>query len=123
MVSEAQSRGEWPGFRRTFLDGREFGGSVEIEGWRVDCEGERVDLGGVRRVDAAEGGGRRVVEGLGIPGWGILGGADREEVAGEECFDFDFPWSIRDGGGITLKSSGRRGAEVCLGVMLSDSLA
>lgn len=49
----AQSRGEWAGARRTFLEGR-------VEAGRVEVVGERVERGGARRVEAEEGGGRRV---------------------------------------------------------------
>ena len=49
----AQSRGEWPGARRIFLLGREGGGREEVVG-------ERVEEGGLRRVEAWEGRGRRV---------------------------------------------------------------
>ena len=121
MVSEAQSRGEWPGLRRTFLEGREVGGSVDIEGWRVDCEDGGVELGGVRRVDAAEGGGRRVVEGLGIRGCGILGGAIGVEEMDEVYFGADVPLGLRDGGGMFLKSSRGRGEESCLRAVVGES--
>lgn len=61
----AQSRGEWPGSRRTFLEGRAEGASVEIEGARDELDGFRELDGGTRNVEAAEGGGRRVVDGFG----------------------------------------------------------
>lgn len=64
-VRYAQSRGEWPGSRRTFLEGREEGARVDAEGARLEVGGARERDGGARRVDAEEGGGRRVVEGLG----------------------------------------------------------
>jgi len=61
----AQSRGEWPGSRRTFLDGRIDGAKVDIEGARDRLDAFAGPDGGARNVEAAEGGGRRVVEGLG----------------------------------------------------------
>lgn len=61
----AQSRGEWPGSRRTFLEGRADGAWVDIDGARdiVDAFGEL--NGGPRNVEAGEGGGRSAVEGFG----------------------------------------------------------
>lgn len=64
-VRWAQSRGEWPGSRRTFLEGG------RVEGWRVEVERREAGArereesgGGARRVDAVEGGGAwRVEEG------------------------------------------------------------
>ena len=56
----AQSSGEWPGSRRTFLEGRVEGGRVEVDGERSeDVEGVRP--GGTRKMEAAEGGGWREV--------------------------------------------------------------
>lgn len=60
----AQSSGEWPGERRTFFEGREEGERVEVEGAREDGVGGRDRDDGPRRVEAAEGGGRRVDDGL-----------------------------------------------------------
>lgn len=82
-VRWAQSRGEWLGSRRTFFEGREPGARVEVEGARDVRGGLRVFGVGARRVEAAEGGGRRAVEGLG----GFLNG----EVVGVG----------RDGGGMS----------------------
>lgn len=81
----AQSRGEWPGARRTFFEGREEGGRLEVVGAR-----ERE--GGTRREEAAEGGGRRVEDGLGGARFVVGGG--------------------RDGGGMRLgdEDAGLRGA-------------
>ena len=76
MTRCAQSRGEWPGARRTFFEGREDGG-------RDEAVGVSERLGGVRMVDAGDGGGRRVGEAL---------GRVRLTVAGR-----------RDGGGIRLE--------------------
>lgn len=59
----AQSRGEWPGSRRTFLEGRLEGERVEVE--REEGGGARVREGGWRWVDAVEGVGRRGVERVG----------------------------------------------------------
>lgn len=56
----AQSRGEWPGARRTFFEGRE-------EAGREEDVGAREEVGGLRRREAAEGGGRRV------DCWGFVG--------------------------------------------------
>jgi hypothetical protein len=60
----AQSSGEWPGERRTFFEGREEGERVEVEGAREDGVEARDRDGGPRRFEAAEGGGRRVDDGL-----------------------------------------------------------
>ena len=59
----AQSRGEWPGSRRTFLEGRVDGERVEVD--REEVGGAREREGGARRVEAVEGGGRRAVESVG----------------------------------------------------------
>ena len=64
-VRWAQSRGEWPGSRITFLDGRDDGARVEVVGASDVVVGARERDGGPRRVDAAEGGGRRGVDGFG----------------------------------------------------------
>ena len=45
----AQSSGEWPGGKRTFLEGREEGGRVEIEAGDNLVFGEREDVAGERR--------------------------------------------------------------------------
>ena len=64
-VRWAQSRGEWPGSRINFLDGRDDGARVEVVGARDVLVGAREREGGPRRVDAAEGDGRRAVDGFG----------------------------------------------------------
>ena len=69
----AQSRGEWPGARRTFLEGRE-------EAGREEDVGAREEVGGLRRRDAAEGGGRRVEDGDGLVGREGGGISDEEGV-------------------------------------------
>lgn len=92
----AQSRGEWPGSRRTFLEGRVEGERVEVE--REEFGGAREREGGARRVEAVEGGGRRVVESVGGArrvGAGFVGGGMRV-VSG---FRFAFGFG-RVGGGI-----------------------
>ena len=104
----AQSRGEWPGSRMTFLEGRAEGDRVDVEGAREDVAGfERPD-GGPRKVEAAEGGGRRVVVGFG----GILN-ADGVWVGREGgCMTFGTGCSsvgvafdvLRTGGGIIALS-------------------
>ena len=83
----AQSSGEWPGSRRTFREGRAVGARVDEEGAREELGGARGREGGARRVDAADGGGRRAVEGLdgGLKVDGALGrggGGIREEADG-----------------------------------------
>lgn len=98
-VRWAQSRGEWPGCRRTFLEGR-------VEGWRVEVErrkgGGRVREegcgagAGARRVDAVEGGGAQgVKEGArsGVGGGGVVVFGSRLRFAVEVGFG-------RGGGGI-----------------------
>ncbi len=79
----AQSRGEWPGSRRTFREGRAEGARVDVEGAREEVDGFRDEEGGARSVEAADGGGRRLVEGFGgtlnvglvMVGFGCGGGA------------------------------------------------
>lgn len=83
----AQSRGEWPGARRTFFEGRE-------EGGREDVVGAREREGGTRREEAAEGGGRRVEDGLG--GGGRDGGSMR---LGDEDAGFRGAVDVGCGGG------------------------
>lgn len=61
----AQSSGEWPGSSRTFFEGRFDGANVEVEGGMIRDEGAREFEGGVRRIEAAEGGGWRVVGNFG----------------------------------------------------------
>lgn len=72
-VRWAQSRGEWPGSRRTFLEGRVDGERVEVE--REEVGGAREREGGARRVAAVDGGGRRVGGarrvGVGVGGAGL----------------------------------------------------
>ncbi len=92
----AQSRGEWPGSRRTFFEGRLEGERVEVE--REEVGGAREREGGARRVEAVEGGGRRVAESVGGArrvDAGFGGGGMREGSG----FRFAFE-SGRGGGGI-----------------------
>lgn len=59
-VKWAQSSGEWPGSRRTFLEGRLEGASVDVETDAVTEDGEgaaRGWEGGTRRLAATDGGG------------------------------------------------------------------
>ena len=60
LVRRAQSRGEWPGERMTFLLLRDEGGWVDVVGARELFGADLED--GARRVDAAEGGGARSLE-------------------------------------------------------------
>lgn len=105
----AQSRGEWPGSRRNFFEGREEGARVDVEGARVDMGGAREREGGVRRVAAVEGGGRRVVEGFGgvlkVGGVGVgrKGGGIR---AGGDGSGFRLALSLGRGGGSIADISG-----------------
>ena len=97
----AQSRGEWPGSRRTFLEGRLEGARVEVE--REEIGGAREREGGARRVEAVEGGGRRVVE--------SLGGARRVDagVGGggmSEGSGFRFAFELGGGGGCIVECGG-----------------
>ena len=65
MIRCAQSRGEWPGARRTFLEGRDEGERVDEEAG-IGKEGRARDReGGARRDEATDGGGRRAVFALG----------------------------------------------------------
>lgn len=60
----AQSSGEWPGSSCTFLEGRCEDGRVDAVG--AEEEGApRERLGGARRVEAIDGGGRRVEDNVG----------------------------------------------------------
>ena len=89
----AQSRGEWPGARRTFFEGREEGGREEVVGAR-----ERE--GGTRREEAAEGGGRRVEDGLGGARFVIARGRDGGDIRFEdEGVDFRGAVGVGCGGG------------------------
>ena len=92
----AQSTGQWPGSRRTFFEGRVDGERVEVVGVREVEGGASEREGGPRRVDAAEGGGRRLVEGIGavLNVGGI--GVGREVVV---CWGFRFAVGLRRGGG------------------------
>lgn len=105
LIRWAQSSGEWPGERRTFFEEREEGESVEFEGASEVDWGPRDRDGVARRVEAAEGGGRRLIEGLGedrevdtVEG-GREGGGMRvwEAVPG---FRFEFGFG-RAGGGMS----------------------
>lgn len=82
-VRWAQSRGEWPGSRITFLDGRDDGARVEVVGARDAVVGARERNGGPRRVEAAEEGGWRAVDGFGGDlKIGTLGvGLERESIS------------------------------------------
>lgn len=53
-VKCAQSSGECPGERRTFLEGREEGDRVDVEGAREPDGGARDREGGARRAEAAD---------------------------------------------------------------------
>lgn len=132
-VRAAQSRGLWPGLRRTFLEGREEGERVDVEGASEPGVGERLDfvVGGVRRVEAVEGGGRREEVGLGMAGFeaGRGGGGI---VEGKGAIDGEFeifglPFGIVGGGGIACLSLPswvklpKIGFSVALGVVGSSS--
>lgn len=98
VCSAAQSSGEWPGARRTFLEGREAAGRVEAVGAREDFF---VAVGGTRREEAAEGRGRRVVDvDFGIGGFeiGLGGGGISEDCRGAGALGF--PFAIDGAGGI-----------------------
>ena len=97
----AQSRGEWPGSRRTFLEGRLDGERVEVE--REEIGGAREREGGARRVEAAEGGGRRDVE--------SFGGARRVDAgidggAISKGSDSRFAFELGGGGGCIVECGG-----------------
>lgn len=59
LVSAAQSRGEWPGERTTFREGRLDGARVEVVGASAGCIEvfDNFFCVGTRRLDIAEGGG------------------------------------------------------------------
>lgn len=132
-VRAAQSRGEWPGLRRTFLEGREEGERVDVEGASEPVVGERLDfvVGGVRRVEAVEGGGRREEVGLGMEGFGAGrggGGIMEGKSAIDEDFEvFGLPLGSVGGGGIARLSLPpwwrlpKIGFSVALGVVGSSS--
>ena len=82
------------------MEGREDGGSVDVLGKSPlvrDGAGEE-RVGGVRRVEAAEGGGRRVVEGLGIV---LLAAREGGGISDGDCLGRPFG---RGGGGIRFFS-------------------
>jgi hypothetical protein len=115
LMRWAQSSGEWPGERRTFFEGREKGERVEVEGAREDVRGPRDRDGGPRRVEAAEGGGRRFDEGLGgalrvevVDGGREGGGMSVWEAVAGFRLEFGFE---RAGGGMR----GRLGCCFCCG--------
>lgn len=62
-VRDAQSRGEWPGDKITFREGRLEGGWVDVlgasAGWGCMCVFASTLWTGMRREEAAEGGGAR----------------------------------------------------------------
>ena len=94
----AQSRGEWPGSRRTFFEGRVEGERVEVV--RDEVGGAREREGGARRVDAVEGGGRRVGGARGVDGG--VGGGGMGVV-----FGFRFAVEVgRGGGGMVVIAGG-----------------
>ena len=105
-VKCAQSRGEWPGSRMTFLDGRDDGARVEVVGARDVVVGAREREGGLRRVDAAEGGGRRAVDGFeGDLKIGTLGvGFERGGISAVGGFSFFCLVFEARGGGIETLS-------------------
>lgn len=94
VVRWAQSRGEWPGSRRTFLEGRVDGERVEVE--REEVDGARDRERGARREEAIEGGGRRVVERVGAARRveERFGGGGMRVVSG-----FRFAFELGRGGG------------------------
>lgn len=95
----AQSRGEWAGARRTFLEGRLVGRREEVEGARERVGARRVEAeeGGERMVESVVGMGRRfVVLLLVVVGVGGGGGAICEGVGG--C-GFRFEVVVGRGGG------------------------
>ena len=106
-VRYAQSRGEWPGSRRTFFDGRAEGERIDVVGAIEEVGGAGEREGGPRRVDAEEGGGRRVFEGLGgvlkVGGLGVgREGGRMREVGGWSGFCFTFGLGSAGGGIIVL---------------------
>ena len=100
----AQSSGEWPGSRRTFLEGRLAEGRVELVGAREEGAMDERD-NGVRRVGAAEGGGRSSPEILGGARRLVLEGVDGAWVSDVEAAyagGFRFALGLgRGGGGMT----------------------
>ena len=108
-VRWAQSRGEWPGLRRTFFGGRAGGASVEVLGAREDDEGTREPFGGARNVEAAEGGGQRVVESVGGVALDLVDGSiekDRVADAFGSIIDRGGGGGGGGGGGISFLSFG-----------------
>lgn len=98
----AQSRGEWPGSRRTFLEGRVEGERVEVD--KDEEGGAREREGGARRVEAVEGVVRRVVERVGGArrvDLGVGGGGMSEGSGFRSAFGFG-----RGGGGMLGTSRG-----------------
>lgn len=101
LVKRAQSRGEWPGSSKTFLEGRRGVGRVEVErrgGWDLV-----VGVGRVVEVGRDKGGWRRVVGGR-VDEEGVGGGFRR--VCAEAGGDRDDDDDGRGGGGIRVLVSG-----------------
>ena len=119
--------------RRTFFEGREEGERVDVEGASELVLGERLVfvVGGVRRVEAVEGGGRREEVGLGMEGFeegrgggGIIDGKGAIDGGFEV---FGLPLMMVGGGGIARLSLPpwwrlpKIGFSVALGVVGSSS--
>lgn len=68
----AQSRGECPGSRMTFLEGCFEEGRLDAVGAAERVGGASERVGGMRRVEAADGGGRRVDDTVGGTGRELL---------------------------------------------------
>ena len=82
-MSCAQSKGEYPGSRTTFLGGRKDGGSVDVDAARPASVSPGRRDGGPRRAAAEEGGGLRepFSFGKGRRAEGLTGGGGISVVA------------------------------------------
>ena len=92
----------------TFLEGRDEGASVDDDGAREDVDGFDKPEGGPRKVEAAEGGGRREVVGFGgilNAGGAWLGREGGRMTFGAGCSSIDVAFGdLRTGGGIVALS-------------------
>lgn len=111
-VRAAQSSGEWPGFRVTC---RESFGVVAVMLLGTKAAVESALVGGTRRDDAAEGGGRRGASVRGLGGGGIKLDVEALSLGG-------LWWAFWAGEGTgLLKESGGRGDRASVVAKIRDS--
>lgn len=127
----AQSRGEWPGSRRTFLEGRVEGLRVEVERREEDgvvvvavggAREREEGGGGARRVDAVEGGGARRVEEGAPRGVGGGGGGGMVVLVSGLRFAVEVGFGRRGGGIVGFCGCGCGGGDVLGGFDFSSDV-